>query len=255
MGWIGPAISAGVNLAGSALGMSQAEQNADLQREFAQKGIRWKVRDAQAAGIHPLYALGAQTHSFQPVSAGDTLGSLSNMGQDISRAVEATRTAPEKQDQTLRMLQLERAHLENQLIRSQIAQNALASRTPPMAMAGDPYLMNGQTSSGLIKDSPMKRTMSSPTNPAQEPGAIPGVGWERTESGGLAPVPSADVKQRIEDMIIPEMMWSARQLLAPNFGGGSRPPQSLLKPGFVWEWDYTDQSWKQVRNPVSHRGF
>lgn len=254
MGW-GAALSAGANLIGAGIGMDNASKNMEMQKQFAQKGIRWKVADAQAAGIHPLYALGAQTHSFQPVSAGDTLGSLSNMGQDISRAVEATRTAPEKQDHTLRMLQLERADLENQLLRSQIAQNALASRTPAMAMAGDPYLMSGQASSGLIKESPMKRTLSSPTNPAQEPGAIPGVGWEKTESGGLSPVPSADVKQRIEDMLIPELMWSARQLLAPNFGGGTRPPTSLLKPGFVWEWDYSDQSWKQVKNVVSHRGF
>lgn len=38
---------------------------ADLQREFAQHGIRWRVEDARAAGLHPLAALG-----MQPVQGG-----------------------------------------------------------------------------------------------------------------------------------------------------------------------------------------
>lgn len=255
MGWIGPAIAAGTNLASAAIGADNASKNADLQREFAKKGIRWKVADAQAAGIHPLYALGAQTHSFQPTSSGDVMASISDMGQNVSRAVEATRTAPERSDAALRALQLERAGLENDLLRSQIAQNALSSRSPAMAMASDPYLLPGQSSSGLVSEKPMKRTMAAPGNPSQEPGAITGVGWERTSSGGLAPVPSADVKQRIEDMLIPELMWSMRQLFMPNLGGGDRPPTHLLKPGEVWEFDYSDQSWKAVPNKMSHRGF
>ena len=38
---------------------SSASQNIVMQKEFAQKGIRWKVEDAKQAGIHPLYALGS----------------------------------------------------------------------------------------------------------------------------------------------------------------------------------------------------
>lgn len=64
---IGTAIlgSAGLNLLGGYLGSKSAsdanQSNAELQREFAQHGIRWKVADAKAAGIHPLAALGATT--------------------------------------------------------------------------------------------------------------------------------------------------------------------------------------------------
>jgi hypothetical protein len=46
---------------------SQNAQNVAYQKEFAQKGIQWKVEDAKKAGLHPLYALGAQTTSFSPV--------------------------------------------------------------------------------------------------------------------------------------------------------------------------------------------
>jgi len=43
------------------------------QRMDAQRSIQWRVNDARNAGVHPLYALGAQ--GFQPsVSVGGTVG-------------------------------------------------------------------------------------------------------------------------------------------------------------------------------------
>lgn len=94
-------IGAAAGLVGGLLrdrsGEQAANRNADMQREFAQQGIRWKVADARAAGIHPLYALGASTHMASPVYAGSSMGdSLANAGQDISRAWEATRTQQER---------------------------------------------------------------------------------------------------------------------------------------------------------------
>lgn len=37
-----------------------------FQREMAQHGIRWRVEDAMAAGLHPLFALGAQLPGGSP---------------------------------------------------------------------------------------------------------------------------------------------------------------------------------------------
>lgn len=69
------------------------EQNAALQREFAQNGIRWKVEDARAAGLHPLYALGGSgatyTPSSIPIMPKDDGSQFRNMGQDVSRAAMA----------------------------------------------------------------------------------------------------------------------------------------------------------------------
>ena len=42
------------------------EANLAAQREFAQHGIRWKVEDAKAAGLHPLFALGGSGATFSP---------------------------------------------------------------------------------------------------------------------------------------------------------------------------------------------
>lgn len=86
---------------GGLFGKDQADANRDAQKEFAQHGIRWKVADAKAAGIHPLYALGAQTHSFTPVGAGDYVGALGAAGQDIGRAIDATRTERERKQASL----------------------------------------------------------------------------------------------------------------------------------------------------------
>lgn len=120
-------IAAGASLAGGLISKraasSQAADNYAAQKEFAQNGVRWKVEDARKAGIHPLYALGASTVGFAPTAVGDSLGpSLAAAGQDISRAVAAGSTAGERQQQQqMNALQLERAGLENELLRAQIA--------------------------------------------------------------------------------------------------------------------------------------
>lgn len=68
----------------------------ERQKEFAQNGIRWRVEDAKQAGIHPLYAIGANTPTYSPQSAVGTDYGLSQAGQDISRAIEAKQTRAER---------------------------------------------------------------------------------------------------------------------------------------------------------------
>lgn len=106
-----PQIIGGViSAAGSLLGGSSANkanariarEQARMQYDFAQNGIRWKVADAKAAGLHPLYALGAQTPSYSPVAIPDSKGpAMAEAGQHIGRAVAATSTPSERQMQAL----------------------------------------------------------------------------------------------------------------------------------------------------------
>lgn len=107
----GSLIGAGGNLLGGLLGSREASKNRAAQKEFAQFGIRWRVADAKAAGLHPLYALGAQVPSFSPVHS-EAPAQLAEMGQNIGRAVQAQMTAREKV----------RAALELQLLQSQIGE-------------------------------------------------------------------------------------------------------------------------------------
>jgi len=48
------------------LELAMHNQNIQLQKDFAQHGIRWRVEDAKAAGIHPLAAVGAAGASYSP---------------------------------------------------------------------------------------------------------------------------------------------------------------------------------------------
>lgn len=125
----------------------QQAANTATQKEFAQHGIRWRVEDAKAAGIHPLYALGAQTQSFSPIHVGTD---FAGMGQDISRAIDATRTSGERADARLAALTLERAELENDLLRSQIlgSKAALLQQVGPAFPGGAPGPADNRASVG-----------------------------------------------------------------------------------------------------------
>lgn len=85
-----------------------------LQKEFAQMGTRWKVADAQAAGLHPLFALGGSTSTYSPVmpmmqspqvtGAGyDTGQAVADMGQSLGGAISRMESQTER---TARLLQL-----------------------------------------------------------------------------------------------------------------------------------------------------
>ena len=133
------ALGAAGSLASTLLGHSNAKKANEtaqanaarqeaLQREFAQNGISWKVEDAKRAGIHPLYAIGAQTTAYSPVSVGSQstdFSELGKMGQNIGRAIDSTRDQAGKQAAALQtafaQTQLEGAKLDNDIKRAKLA--------------------------------------------------------------------------------------------------------------------------------------
>lgn len=227
-----------------------AAQNIALQKEFAQTGIRWKVEDAKAAGIHPLYALGANTTSFAPVSVGTTnamspLADMAkNLGQDLSRSVDATRTGKERVaarvEGVASGLQLDNMKLKNDLLRAQIAKLNQSQVGPGMPVKSDNYMIPGQADSPMVNSKPLDVAPGNPVQPSSEGGAIADVGYARTTTG-WAPVPSNDVKQRIEDNFMPEFMWNMRNQILPNFGVNRAPPPVKPPPGKFWQWN----PWRQ----------
>jgi len=222
--------------------------NNETQREFAQHGVRWKVEDARRAGLHPLAAIGAQTSSFSPVTAGiapedGAATAVASTGQNISRAISATSTAHEREIQQIQMasakLDLEGKALDNQY---RLAQLNNLSKGP--SFPGSDNFMPGQGNSGLVKINPSERTVSAPGRPSQEAGWVPDVGYARTDTG-LTPIPSKDVKERIEDQIVPEVMWAIRNQLTPNFSDVPVPPKSMLPKGaHSWKWNFMKQEWQ-----------
>lgn len=226
------------------------------QEEFAKNGISWRVADAKNAGIHPLYALGASIPSFSPSTyvggESDSGAHWSGVGQDISRAILAASREEDRLDNKLQSLGVERAELENELLRSKIAREKgqIGPPMPPLEPGPSRSLMASPDSGEvLLERGPMKSTESEPGHPWQEPGSINDVGFARTPTG-LTPVPSSDVKNRIEDQIIPELMWSFRNNLLPSIGQGVKPPSSWLPDGAVdWKWSLFKQEWQPVWSP------
>lgn len=230
------AISAGANILGGILGSNEKAKDRKLQKQFAQEGIRWKVADAKAAGLHPLAALGAQTMSFSPVSVGgsDLSSGLAAAGQDVSRAINATRTKGERVDaytKTIQDLNLRRMGLENDLLASQIAKINQAGTPPPFPSQNERFLVAGQPDSG-IKTSPMERQSVNPLAPNQEAGTIADLGFSRSKTG-WNPVMSKDLMDRMEEDAIGSLMWSMRNRVYPAFGANMSPP-TFVDPGNEW---------------------
>lgn len=274
---LGNLISAGASILGGIFGSKEADkareaqaqhlaQQAALQKEFAQHGIKWRVEDAKRAGIHPIYALGSSGATYTPSSAAFTAdtslpSALAAAGQDIGRAVNATRTQTERVSaftQAAQGLALEKGKLENDVLRLEIASKAgrLRQEAAP-SFPGNNYLVPGQAQSGAVgpKDSPLERVQAAPGAPHQEHAAISDLGWAKTKTG-YAPIPSKDVKERIEDNLIQEVMWSIRNNLMPNFGFYDPPPMS---PGEGRKWIYNPvrqeyQSWSNPRHRTKGGG-
>lgn len=94
------AIGAGASLAGGLLGGSKQK----IDYRGAKKGIRWRVRDAKAAGIHPLFAMGAPgVGSGQILSESNNsmAAGLADAGQHAAKYFDQKAKRPSPRDKAL----------------------------------------------------------------------------------------------------------------------------------------------------------
>lgn len=280
MGWgsaIGGAIGGALGLIGSNQSQANAARlnqlNYEHQKEFAQNGIRWRVADAKAAGLHPLAALGAQGASYSPSAViGDSpdFSFLKDMGQGIDRAMDAKATRQERAEkeeksnalfnEELKGKQLQNQETETRIqsmkwdMAMQAARNAEQSvrtqqQVPPMpSLAPDGSLMPGQenaTSPGGIESKPAEIVVNEPGRRGQERGSITELGFSRTNDGGYVPVMSNDAKQRYEEDIFGEIGWNLRNRLPGLIDRQDvAPPRSWLSdPDSSWEFDLSRGAW------------
>lgn len=252
--------AAAASLLGSAVGLYEGHSNRQEQRKYAQNGIQWRVADAQRAGIHPLYALGANTPSFSPVSTYAADG-IAQAGQDLSRAQTAAQDRRERErdrqhavavantrarkDDPLARLNTERAQLENDLLRSQIARLNSAQVGPAAPSFG-----SSNARPGAIDSVPATVEVGSIGEPARAPGAINDIQYARRPDGGLGIVPSEQMKERMEDYLPEQISWFLRNNMIPGVTRELRAPSTReypLPPGMVWRWDSRTQSYQPRR--------
>lgn len=160
---------------GSLIGGNQSKKNAErqaqmnylAQKEFAQNGIRWRVDDAQKSGIHPLFALGANSSGFTPISgySGDSgIGDFSaTMGQSFDRAMQAKKTPAERaieelQQQKLFDLEVRQKEANIALTNAEISRvsRQIQQQVPPMpsvsSSSGEIIAGQAQSQPGVVTD-------------------------------------------------------------------------------------------------------
>lgn len=239
------------------INQQNAERNIALQREFATNGIRWKVEDAKKAGLHPLAALGASTQSFSPVSVGASPAdggaqSLSHMGQDISRAIQTTRTAEEQQLAKLQLATAQ-ADLDGKIIDNQIRGSQLQKlNSVPTALPSGMDNSNLPGQGNAVRVKPSEIIASDRNNTAVQDGVINTLQYTRETSGNLGIAPSSDIKERNEDDFIAESLWHLKnRVLPPAPSTDKYPiPENLRKQGYkYWFWNPWKQEFVPSKNP------
>lgn len=119
---IGQIAGSGIQIAAQ---KDAASKEFQRQRQFAQEGIQWRVRDAMAAGVHPLYAIGANTPTYSPAQFVDPgfSSAFGSMGQALGRSARAGSSAD-----TNEMIDLQKQLLRAQIGREQANTAATWSR-------------------------------------------------------------------------------------------------------------------------------
>lgn len=197
------------------------QKNYDMQKEFAQMGLRWKVADAMAAGIHPLAALGASGYSASPsyVSGGpDNSKSdmVKSMGQNISRAVSAGATAPER---AMMAEQIRGMTLDNNLKEYQLKKTITDMNSVP---AFPTYGANNNMSGGGVSD------LFGRSDQIQASVEIPPASqttFEVTRTG-LRPQPSRQLAQANQNSMLSNISWDIDNKVVPFMSGRA----STVKP-------------------------
>lgn len=272
MGWgaaLGSAFSGILNFGAS---MSEQANNnmlaanqAALQREFAQSGIQWRVADAEKAGVHPLFALGAQTHSYTPQQIGGggyNIPDLGSMGQNIERALRASQSQGDRDVDPTRMasmneqadsLRLENMALQNDLLRTNIVR-ANAQLGPPMpTLSGGGGLAGQQPGLGIVENKPQEIITPNPARPDQSAGrTVPQSQWAYSpDRGGIIPFPAAKLPGTEDSDSLIGLDWYIRNRLNPMLDSrGMKPDMGVVREAFPGAidvtWSRANMRWEPV---------
>lgn len=183
-----------------------------MQREFAEQGIRMRVADAKAAGVHPLYALGANTPGYSPVMSAMPQA-VSEAGQHIGRAIDAAGSSEDRAlARQLAVVQLRNAQLQGDYIQEQIAASQFARLNQGgQASAGvpgggvqvfpvDPFPSERVQGSDLVEIKPRQITSSRSDAPEITAGHEPGYSSFRLDKGNRFLGLSGELSQATEEM-------------------------------------------------------
>lgn len=248
------------------------QRDRDLQREFAQNGVRWRVEDAKAAGLHPLFALTgnlSQASGSSPLPIGETsMGpALAAAGQDVGRAIRAQQT-PEERMRTALELELLKANISEsdarrQELLSRAARNG-QDRTAngmPGTVTVNPVDPNRSVAGvplppDLVKVAPDEVASKSSIHPAQTAGDHASLRLFTMENGDKVLLPASGnggIPDEIDITMIPDIIGANIR----RFGAGKAVLGALYRwfGGKYDEKDLTPANKRKRANEAVDRFF
>lgn len=155
------------------------QQNWANSLYMAQNSIQMRKQDAEAAGIHPVYALGSPTMSFAPAQVGaagqpqNRMAPLAQGMRDLGQSLTAapgSQAAPNAYAAEAAALDLENRKLQNEILKNRVVAGrstmGAVSQVPPSGNfvvpenpkveQRPPLMMSGSRWSTSDKTSPMK---------------------------------------------------------------------------------------------------
>lgn len=236
VGLLGTALATGGNIAGALISKSASDNTNEVNRKnftdqqamedyYARNSIQLRAADARAAGVNVNTAIGAPSvgsavsaPNYQAFDAGPYVSNaFGNLGQNLSNIL--TR---EQENSELNQLTLERARLENDLLRSQISVIKSPARQTKLPSAVGNTM--GQGNSFVVNPSEVQSSASG--RPSEQAGVLNEYQYIRGSDGIFRAVPSKDAKERIEDSLPLEADWYLRnRIFTPP-----RPSNEYLGP-------------------------
>lgn len=158
-------LALGLDFMGGLMGNSEAKKQRKLNQQMLQQSqrqfdaqmdqsVQRRVKDAKAAGVHPLFALGASVGASPTISANADAGSANNpMGQALSNMaqtlgiVEQNKASAKKDEAEAALFDSERKRIEQSLSNGSEGLDSVAQKT-----------------AGTVKTSPLPDTQ--PIGPA-----------------------------------------------------------------------------------------
>jgi len=249
---LGALIGAGSSLLGGLMAGRQADKQAKLQKQFAQNAIQWKAADAEKAGISKLYALGANTVSYSPVSTGGSLSEgISSAGQNIGRAIDAQNSNLGRTGQlatAIAKTQLEGLQVDNDIKRAHLASQITTNNqagNPPGAqdITTTPHIPGQGNSTILLKK---EIAPASPGQANRSYGVSPDVDMYKTTHGYAPEVPS-ELGEAQESQPFSAAQWFIRNKIAPLYDESRQTPPYKAPPGMKWAYNPLYGEYKLVK--------
>lgn len=245
----------GSSLINSNSASSSNALNYKQQKEFAQNSIQWKVEDAKKAGLHPLAALGTQSTYYSPTSTytEDNIGkSLSDMGQNIDRAVNSSLDRKQRQqmqdaEALLINAQVRQANAaadkaELEVANMKFGSNAILKKQPGTApgVTSETIIPGQGDGYEYVRQNPIGNPGS-----ANLPAPVASVTFHRNQDGSIGFSRSSDLADLQEDDPIGLGSWIIRNYLsALTQSDHAKPPKEWLPSGYVdWYFDPLAVAW------------